>query len=89
MRTTKTQDSDSEIISSDSSLSIKELDLDLGEDKDEDSANTSMDFEVTTGALRQTKIYMAGTFNIKRYELTGDITLGGVMIHLGYIALRK
>ena len=56
---------------------VKELDLDLGEDKDEDSANTSMDFEVAAGALGQIKIYMARTFNIKRYELTGDINLGG------------
>ena len=79
MRTTKNYKSsqDSEIMSSDSSLSVKELDLDLEEDKDEDSTNTSMDVEVAAGALGQIKIYMAGTFNIKRYELTGDIKLGG------------
>ena len=79
MRTTKNYKSsqDSEIMSSDSSLSVKELVLDLEEDKDEDSTNTSMDVEVAAGALGQIKIYMAGTFNIKRYELTGDIKLGG------------
>jgi hypothetical protein len=68
---------DSESMSTDSSLSVKELVLDLGDDKHDTSANTSMECESTAGALGQIRIYMAGTFNIKRYKLIGDIKLGG------------
>ena len=36
-----------------------------------------MECESAAGALGQIRIYMAGTFNIKQYELIGDIKLGG------------
>ena len=49
----------------------------MGDDKVDASANTLMDCKPAAGALGQIKIYMAGTFNIKRYELIGDINLGG------------
>jgi hypothetical protein len=66
-----TQDSAS--MSTDSSLSCKELVLHLGDDKDDNSTDSSMKCDPFVGALGQTRIYMIGTFNLKRYKLMEDI----------------